>query len=180
MCQRLFFIKLQASALWRRFFPVNFAKFLRTFFLQNFSRWLLLNLVKNLAVNFVNNSTNSVGLNCKFVRHFCSCYLFLESLLIGEQNKHDHFFSGSGTFYRPEWKSAQNHKNLNISETTNSITMKLYTIIVLRKTNFLQEISRPEILHTLIYGPEWKSRFWSVKFSEIIFCDPNSVRKMTS
>ena len=31
--------------LWRRCFPVNFAKFLRTPFLQNSSRWLLLNNV---------------------------------------------------------------------------------------------------------------------------------------
>ena len=83
------------------------------------------------------------------------------------------FFSHSGTVYRPEWESAQSHKNLNISWTKNAITMKLYTIIVL-KTNILQEISRPEILDTLIYGPEWKLRFWFVKSSKIIFCDPNS------
>ena len=97
-----------------------------------------------------------------FVRS--KCYTFLESLLIEEQNKHGiRLFSDSGIFYRPEWKSAQNHKNLNISWTTNAI-------IVLRKTNILQEISRPKMLHTLIYGPEWKLLFWSVKLSEIIFC----------
>ena len=32
--------------------------------------------------------------------------------------------------------------------------MKLYTNIALRKIIVLQEISRPEILHTLIYEPE--------------------------
>ena len=53
--------------------------------------------------------------------------------------------------------------------------MKLYANIALRKIIVLQEISRPEILHTLIYGPERKLRFWPVKSSEIIFCDPNSV-----
>ena len=68
----------------------------------------------------------------------CDClvrskgYTFLESLLIGEQNKH----------------GAHNRKNLNISWTTNVITMKLYTIIVLRITNILQEISRPDNLRT--------------------------------
>ena len=49
-CARVsFLIKLEASAcsfikkrLWHRCFPVNFAKFLRTSFLQNTSGWLLL------------------------------------------------------------------------------------------------------------------------------------------
>ena len=94
-----------------------------------------------------------------------------------------HFFSGSGTFYRPEWKSAQNHKNLNISWTTNAITIKRsysitsysITVIVLRRTNILQEISRREILYTLIFGTKWKVGFWSVKSSKIIFWDPNHV-----
>ena len=98
--------------------------------------------------------------------------------MIGEQNKY-----GVQFFFRtvvhgkhgPAWKSAQNHKNLNISCNTNAITMKLYANIALRKIIVLQEISRPEILHTLIYGPERKLRFWPVKSSEIIFCDPNSV-----
>ena len=112
----------------------------------------------------------------------CDCfvwsksYTFLESLLIKEQNKHGaQFFSDSGTFCRPEWKSAQNDKNLNISWTTNAVTMKLYTIIVLRKTNIFQETPRPEMLHTLICGPEWELLFCSVKSSEIIWCEPTSV-----
>ena len=97
-----------------------------------------------------------------FVRS--KCYTFLESLLSGEQNKHSaQFFLDSGTFYRPECKSTQNHKNLNISRATNAITMKLSTIIALRKTNILQEIPRPEILNRLIYGPKWKLSFRSVK-----------------
>ena len=69
------------------------------------------------------------------------------------------FSSDGGTVYKPEWKSAQNHKNLNIYWTTYGITMKLYTIIVLKKTNSLQEISRPEILDMLIYGSEWNYVF---------------------
>ena len=51
LCQSLFFNKvarlrsvtLFKKRLWRRCFPVNFAKFLRTPFLQNTSRRLLLN-----------------------------------------------------------------------------------------------------------------------------------------
>ena len=46
MCQSLFFIKLPATLLkkrlWRRCFPVNFTKFLRTPFLENTSGRLLL------------------------------------------------------------------------------------------------------------------------------------------
>ena len=72
------------------------------------------------------------------------------------------FFTDSGTFYRPEWKSAL---------TTNVITMKPYKIIILRRINILQKISRPEILRTLIEGPEWRLGFCSVKLSEIIFCN---------
>ena len=41
LCQSLFFDKLKMR-LWQRCFPVNFTKFLRTHFLQNTSRWLLL------------------------------------------------------------------------------------------------------------------------------------------
>ena len=48
-CARASFsIKLQTSActwLWRRCFPVNFAKFLRTHFLENSFGWLLLQRV---------------------------------------------------------------------------------------------------------------------------------------
>ena len=50
LCQRLFFNKvaglrvttLLRKKLWHRYFPVNFAKFLATAFLQNTSGWLLL------------------------------------------------------------------------------------------------------------------------------------------
>ena len=45
LCQSLFFNKpasLLKKRLWHRYFPVNFAKFLRTHFLQNTSWWLLL------------------------------------------------------------------------------------------------------------------------------------------
>ena len=98
------------------------------------------------------------------------CYTFLESLLIREQNKTwcSIFFSRAVLFCRPECKSVQNHRNLKITWATNAITVKLYTIIVLRKINILQEIPRPEILPTLIYGRKWKWDFWSVKLSEII------------
>ena len=82
------------------------------------------------------------------------CFTFWKVYWSGNQiNMVSNFFwTMSGVFYRPEWKSSQNHKN--ISWTTNAITMKLYTVIVLSKTNILQEISRTEILHMLIYGPE--------------------------
>ena len=47
LCQRLFFIKIAGKkSLWHRSFPVNFAKFLRTPFLQINSGRLLLNHVK--------------------------------------------------------------------------------------------------------------------------------------
>ena len=45
LCQGLFFNKVPGSGqrLWRRCFPVNFAKLLRTPFLTEHLRWLLLN-----------------------------------------------------------------------------------------------------------------------------------------
>ena len=54
LCQSLFFNKvaglrpatLLKSGLWHRCFPVNFVKFPRTLFLQNFSGRLLLNRVE--------------------------------------------------------------------------------------------------------------------------------------
>ena len=56
LCQSLFFNKVAglspATLLkkrpWHRFFPVNFAKFLRTYFLQNTSGRLLLSSLKML------------------------------------------------------------------------------------------------------------------------------------
>ena len=50
LCQRLFFNKVAKATLlkkrlWRRCFPVNFAKFVRTPFLQNTSGRLLLQLL---------------------------------------------------------------------------------------------------------------------------------------
>ena len=60
--ESLFLIKLQASAsgrLWHKCFPVNFAKFLRTRFLQSTSRRLLLivgfNAIKLLIINSLLN-----------------------------------------------------------------------------------------------------------------------------
>ena len=51
LCQSLFFNKVASlrpktflkKRLWHWCFPVNFAKYLRTYFLQNTSEWLLLN-----------------------------------------------------------------------------------------------------------------------------------------
>ena len=52
LCQRFYFSKIAGQAynfikksLWYRYFPTNFAKFLRTTFLQNTSGRLLLNLL---------------------------------------------------------------------------------------------------------------------------------------
>ena len=52
LCQRLFLIKLQAL---RRCFPVNFAIFLETPFLQNISGGLLLQREKNFHEKISNN-----------------------------------------------------------------------------------------------------------------------------
>ena len=55
LCQSVFFKKFQASGnfikkrLWRRCFPVNFAKFLRTPFIDWFSRYILFLLKISLA-----------------------------------------------------------------------------------------------------------------------------------
>ena len=50
LCQSLFFNKVARNfikkRLWHRCFPVNFAKFLRTTFLTEHPRWLLLNQIK--------------------------------------------------------------------------------------------------------------------------------------
>ena len=54
LCQGLFFNKVEGlrpaallkKKLWHRCFPVNFAKFLRTPFLTEHLRWLLLSYVK--------------------------------------------------------------------------------------------------------------------------------------
>ena len=40
---------LLKKSLWQRSFPVNFVKFLRTAFLTEYLRWLLLNLVKDIS-----------------------------------------------------------------------------------------------------------------------------------
>ena len=55
LCQSLFLIKLRPATLLkkklrRKCFPVNFAKFLRTSFLQNTSRRLLLMIYRNKIV----------------------------------------------------------------------------------------------------------------------------------
>ena len=44
LCQSLLLII--KKRLWHSCFPVNFAKFLRTYFLTEHFRWLLLNIVK--------------------------------------------------------------------------------------------------------------------------------------
>ena len=49
LCQRLFFIK---KSLWRRCFPVNFTKFLRTPFLQNSSGGCFFKLQVNAKNSF--------------------------------------------------------------------------------------------------------------------------------
>ena len=67
LCQRLFFNKvtglrpvtLLKKSLWHRCFPVNFTKFLRTAFLQNTSRRLLLN----------SNDINFILLETCFIRN---------------------------------------------------------------------------------------------------------------
>ena len=45
LCQSLFFNKLYWKRIWHRCFPVNFAKFIRTIFLQNISGRRLLNWI---------------------------------------------------------------------------------------------------------------------------------------
>ena len=46
-CSRVRPATLLKKRLWRRWFPVNFAKFLRTSFLTEHLRWLLLSLMYN-------------------------------------------------------------------------------------------------------------------------------------
>ena len=50
LCQSLFFNKVAGFSfrLWHRYFPANFAKFLRTFFLTEHLRWLLLKDLEKL------------------------------------------------------------------------------------------------------------------------------------
>ena len=72
LCQSLFLVKLQTSSpakmrLWHRCFPVNFAKFLRTPFLQSTSGRLLLLFVilhfKDLKFRLkIENSAKSFGM----------------------------------------------------------------------------------------------------------------------
>ena len=45
LCQGLFFNKVASLRLWHKCFPVNFAKFLRTPFLTEHLRWLLLKIL---------------------------------------------------------------------------------------------------------------------------------------
>ena len=73
LCQSLFFNKLAAvrpatllkKRLWHRGFPVNFVKFLRTYFLKEHLRWLLLFVlfISQIRVKFgekVNSSSTNV------------------------------------------------------------------------------------------------------------------------
>ena len=76
LCESLVFNKVVKKRLWHRCFPVNFAKFLRTPFLQNTSERLLLNrglellhlghqvLVKSVTVNYfpgINSKSCCIG-----------------------------------------------------------------------------------------------------------------------
>ena len=66
LCRSLFFNKvatLLKKRLWHRCFPVNFAKFFRTPFLQNASGWLLLNLSKFTTQIFL------VDIVCAFLKN---------------------------------------------------------------------------------------------------------------
>ena len=64
LCQCLFFNKvaglrpatLLKKILWLRYFPVNFAKFLRTPFLTEHLRWLLLNI--KLSILYLDKQTS--------------------------------------------------------------------------------------------------------------------------
>ena len=78
LCQSLFLIKLQAldlrpatllkKRLWRRCFPVNFAKFLRTPFQQNTSgRLFLLNFITFLKYASVTYARNTVTFAVKYL-----------------------------------------------------------------------------------------------------------------
>ena len=86
LCQRLFFNKvaglrpatLLKKSLWHRCFPVNFAKFLRTPFLQNTSgRLLLEGLLTNLKLSCTNLNEDPITScltikvqrkrNCKYI-----------------------------------------------------------------------------------------------------------------
>ena len=78
VCQSLFLIKVQAlgpdiKRPWHRCFPVNFAKFLRTSFLTEHLRWLLLSKIW-LALQF------SI---------FCVCSFIEDFLLISFQQKNE-------------------------------------------------------------------------------------------
>ena len=76
LCQGLFFNKV--SGLWYRCFPVNFAKFLRTPFLKEHLRWLLLFIEDAIPLrNFEFRKKNVLLLTKDFFsRSFQSCKFF--------------------------------------------------------------------------------------------------------
>ena len=71
-CQSLFFNKvadprpatLLKKRLWRRWFPGNFVKFLRTVFLRNTSGWLLLNRQNTYDFLMISREVNYFFLIC--------------------------------------------------------------------------------------------------------------------
>ena len=62
---------LLINRLWRRFFPVNFAKFLRTLFLTEHLRWLLL---KRFYIIFKSTFSKEIGL--QFCLKLSSLFFF--------------------------------------------------------------------------------------------------------
>ena len=78
ICAESFFlIKLQTlgnsikKRFWHRCFPVNFAKFLRTTFLQNTSGRLLLIVGAHLYVAFLSTNMTAQKYNCEFGKVIC-------------------------------------------------------------------------------------------------------------
>ena len=86
LCQSLFFNKvadlrpatLLKKRLWHRCFPVNFAKFGRTPFLQNSSGWLLLKTVHTLVgfYCFPNIYMTVFSEYCR-IQHFCIVFWYV-------------------------------------------------------------------------------------------------------
>ena len=84
LCQNLFFnnvagprnATLLKKRLWHRCFPVNFAKFLRTRFLTEYLRRLLLNL------NFSKKLTKNCAINC------CELLLILQCIILLKGQTH--------------------------------------------------------------------------------------------
>ena len=92
-CTRVdFLINLLKNRLWHRCFPLNFAKFLRTSFLQNTSGWLLLKLQTG---NFKKKRLAHKFSSWIFVKHYLAeCFLqnlFISLLLFSQFWKYGGF-----------------------------------------------------------------------------------------